>query len=124
MTPSQVLSKADTIPAGPFNSVDFDVDFATVSGYCLSTSHNADPPQFIAAAHPENRDTQYWATRNTYIGLTKVARFQQSIVVSRMLGACLKKDRGEGTNDPLPPPSDEHSELSSSSALEGIPSLD
>lgn len=113
------------------------IDFPTVSGMilqlCYLSAHNAtDTLQFIAAAHPENRDSQYWAAHNTYIDLTKLAHRQQNVVISQMIGADLDREEGTLTSPPLPPytctggdrlPMANVDEVSESSSSAGMPSL-
>jgi hypothetical protein len=153
MATSQALGDIDVQNSADIQNVSIDdyaalfhpvnsVDFATVSGgmYC-SSSHNAtDTPQFIAAAHPENRDSQYWTAHDIYTDLTKIARRQHVVVISQMIGAELDREQGTLTcnghslpptgtgGDHLPMGSvDEVSELSSTSEhmpSEHMPSLD
>jgi hypothetical protein len=82
--------KSVSIHNTPFNPINF-VDLPTVSRMIplLVTHNTTDTLQFMAAAHPENRDPQYWAAHDIYIDLTKVAQRQHVVVVSQMIGAGL-----------------------------------
>ena len=95
----------------------------------MSAHNTTDALQFIAAAHPDNRDSKYWAAHSIYIDLTKVAQRQQAVVVSQMIGSGLNQEDALARTYTSPSdctssdslPTGNVSELSSGSA--GIPSL-